>query len=186
MMKTKTKLPKSMKIDNAKKICELYSKGEFTIAALCDAIGIKYETFRQWAQPNLTENDIKIGNYRRGFVHVVHDLYKSALSANRANYKTLLKNVVREGMLKRAKGITCTETHTTAVIDLMGNSTGVMIKKVEKYIPPDTALLIFIAKSIDPLFIIDQTVNQNFTNIKDSLKYLTNEQLKIKLIEADI
>ncbi|WP_345105315.1 hypothetical protein [Mucilaginibacter panaciglaebae] len=137
-----------MKIDKAKRICKLYSTGEYTIATCCKAEGIEYNTFQGWAQPNLSEEDIKNEGYRRGFVHEVHVLYKKALINNEINFKALLRDAAREGLLDRARGTVHTETHLKVKYDSNGNAISTVIRKIEKYLPPDTNILIFLANCL--------------------------------------
>jgi hypothetical protein len=144
----KSKTPKAAIIVKARKICELYKEGN-TIASCCEAIGVKYNTFQQWAQPNLSPEEIKLGNYRRGFVHDVHDLYKEALKENNINYKSLLKDAYREALLRRIAGYTYTETTQKFLFDTYGNKIGAILIKTEKHMPPDAGLLIFIAELLN-------------------------------------
>ncbi len=184
-MITKCKLPKSIKIDKAKEICKLYSEGEYTIATCCEVVGVKYETFKQWAQPNLSEEDIALSNFRRGFVPDVHSLYKRALANKEVNYKALLRNAAREGLLKRASGIKYVETSTQAYIDEFGNSRGAVISKIEKYLPPDTTILIFLANFLS-LFDPKDESNRGFIDdFRNKFKHLTNEQLYEKRLELE-
>lgn len=147
-MKGKVRLSKKAKINKAKRICKLYSEGKYTIATCCEAEGINYNTFQGWAQSNLTKGDIANGRQRRGFVQEVQELYKRALEENQTNYKALLKNAARDGLLRRANGITYTETHTQTRFDIYGNEIGSIIHKIEKYLPPDVTVLIFLAKCL--------------------------------------
>ncbi|MGF7082819.1 hypothetical protein [Mucilaginibacter sp. UYCu711] len=84
-MGSKVKLSKQAKIGAAKRICDLYSQGQYTIAACCEAEGISYYTFQGWAQTNLIDQNIRDGVYRRGFVQEVQELYKKALAQNEVN-----------------------------------------------------------------------------------------------------
>lgn len=183
-MNSKIKLPRSIKIDKAKKICELYGEGEYTIATCCDTFDIKYNTFQQWAQPNLTQEDIEKGGFRRGFVQDVHDLYKRALERNEANYKALLKDATRKGLMMRASGTRYTETLTEAKLDVHGNPFDMVIRKIERIVLPDTGILIFLAKNLFQGYFQHQTypITQDSV-LKNPLQNLTKEQLEIKRIE---
>jgi hypothetical protein len=173
------------KIERAKKICELYSMGEYTISSCCDALEVKYETFKQWAQPNLTKEDIQKGNYRPGFIPAIHSLYKRALENNNVNYKVLLKDTVRMGILKRANGITYTETETIARYDEDGKQAGIIVRKNEKVILPDTGLLIFLAKCLG-LFDCQSESNREFIGtLKSQFEHLTTKELQAKRLELE-
>jgi hypothetical protein len=176
-MVSRIKLNKKAKINKAKKICELYSEGKYTIAACCEAEGINYYTFQGWAQSNLSEEDIATGKYRRGFIQEVQELYKRALVQNETNYKMLLKDAAREGLLKRARGITYTETRREARLDKEGNSNGIVIYKTERYIPPDSRILIFIANCLNLLF-DNAEIKKLSINLKSPFHSLAYEDLK--------
>jgi hypothetical protein len=183
-MGSKIKLSKKVKIEKAKKICKLYSEGKYTIAACCEVEGINYNTFQGWAQSNLSEEDIKNGKYRRGFVQEVQELYKSALRENETNYKALLKDVAREGLLKRANGISYVETHSRANFDNHGNRIGTMIYKIEKYLPPDVTLLIFLSKCL-ALFDSRDENKELICSLKNQYQHLTIEELRTKRLELE-
>lgn len=148
----KAHLSRETKVRLAKDICRLYEQGTYTIASCCEAAGIKYTTFQQWAQVNLSYDDIKSGKARRGFVHEVHAIYKRALELNKVNYNDLLIDAVRHGLLLRARGLEYTESHSTERYDKYGNFKGAYISKIEKIVLPDSQVLIFIAKYLDPYF----------------------------------
>jgi len=189
-MGAKARLSNQAKITKAKKICKHYSEGEYTIATCCKAECVEYTTFQGWAQPNLTQEDIENGNYRRGFVHDVHVMYKKAVVSNRSNYKLLLKNVVRAGLLQRMRGMNVEEVQTTIIYDLNGNPIGTRIKKKEKLVLPDTSALIFIAKNIDEDF-SDKKKSEVETDLHNpyenfTLQELRNERLRLeKMLESD-
>lgn len=183
-MNSKIKLPRSIKIDKAKKICELYGEGEYTISTCCKTFDVKYNTFQQWAQPNLTQADIQTGRLRRGFVQDVHDLYKRAVARNEANYKALLKDATREGLLMRASGTRYTETHTEAKLDVHGIPTNMVIRKIERTVLPDTGILIFLAKNLFGDHFNTKTDSRvQPSTIKTSFQYLTNVQLDQRRLE---
>jgi len=184
-MGQKVKHSKESKIVKAKEICRLYSEGEYTIAACCETAGVKYETFKQWAQPNLSEKDIALANFRRGFVPDVHALYKRALASNEVNYKALLRNAAKEGLLRRASGIKYVETSTQAYIDEFGNSRGAVISKIEKYLPPDITILIFLANCLNLFDEHNENNRQFITDFKNQFKHLTDEQLFEKRLELE-
>src|SRR6478736_4239760 len=103
-MKARARLSKSDKIKKAIQICDAYAKGIYTIRACCEAVGVDYSTFQHWAQASLTEDVIRAKKTRRGFVLEVHERYKKALNENEFNFKALLKNAARQGLLLRLTG----------------------------------------------------------------------------------
>lgn len=169
-------LTPQIKIKLAKMICSLYGEGQHTIASCCEAFNVDYNTFQSWAQPNLIVEDIENKTYRRGFVKDVHELYKETLLTKDVNYKALLKNAVREGVLKRVRGISYNEVHSVAKIDADGNPTSASIKKTERYIPPDTGVLIFLAKYLG-LLITKFEASDIDTEHLYPFRHLSNEQL---------
>jgi hypothetical protein len=179
---SKPHLTMESKIKLSKAICELYAQGNFTIASCCEAVGVKYTTFKQWAQPNLSQEDIEVGKFRRGLVLEVHDLYKRALEGNETNYKALLKDATREGLLIRASGTKLIETQTESKYDIDGIFIGVSIRKIERSILPDTGLLIFLAKNLDKENFSINT-NQTIIATEGPCQHFTYEQLTDKIIE---
>jgi hypothetical protein len=182
-MGNKVRLSKKVKINKVKCICRMYSEGEFTIATCCEATGIKYDTFKEWVQPSLSEEAIAIGNYRRGFIREAHLLYQKASIQNTINYKELLKNKTRSGILMRVTGTKVTETQTETRIDNDGSARIALVRKAEKFIPPDTTMLMFVAKSLNLFPVISLQTNNNV--VINNLHLLTDEELKKRRVELE-
>jgi hypothetical protein len=139
----KRKLPLDEKVRRARKICELYSLGEYTIKSCCEVFSVKYSTFQYWAQPNRAPD-----SKRRGFVHDVHELYKKACIENEINFRERLKEATRIGLLKLARGIEYEEIETIYRYDNNGTPYMDRIKKATKIILPNNNVLIFLANTV--------------------------------------
>ncbi len=135
------KIPHEAKLNKAKRICELYSQGIYTLKSCCAVENVKYSTFQYWAQPNRVLN-----SKRRGFMHDVHALYKKAVEENKENFTLLLKQAVREGILLKARGSEFEEVKTT--IKLNGLKQNLHISKKKIIILPSDLILIYLANSL--------------------------------------
>ena len=113
------------KIRIAKLICDNYATGEFTIESCCDNAGICQKTFNTW-----------VNDYTE-----ITDLYKKAKELKRENDRKELIQIAESSFKKKLKGWTWTETTTEA---------GKLIKTVDKFQVPDTALLIFALCNLKP------------------------------------
>ncbi|MFN0291332.1 hypothetical protein [Pedobacter helvus] len=139
----KHKLSLEEKLRRARKICELYSLGEYTIKSCCEVYSVKYSTFQYWAQPNR-----KPDSKRRGFVQDVHELYKRACVENEINFRERLKEAVRIGLLKLARGIEYEEEETVYRFDSNGMPYVSSVRKTTKTILPNDNVLIFLANTV--------------------------------------
>ncbi|GEO06611.1 hypothetical protein AAE02nite_42750 [Adhaeribacter aerolatus] len=181
-MKAKVKLSNAEKIKRAKQICLLYSSGEFTIKSSCEAVGVDYSTFQHWAQPHLTEEDLVLGKFRRGFVLDVHLLYKRSLIENNINYKLLLKNSARQSLLDRITGTEYEEVQKEENLNEMGKIIPVKIRRITKRSLPDVSAIIFALKSLDKENFQDKMTHSinGHISIYTGFEHLTLSELEDK------
>lgn len=187
----KSFLSNAQRIEKARQICELYSYGIYNIESCCNAVDVPYMTFKDWAQPNATEEMIEKKLCRRGFVLAIHLMYKEALENNTVNYKLLVKQKVREGLLLKATGLDYEEVRTEVKVDKeTGQSLPVSISRTSKKILPDTTALIFMAKNVDSETFKDsvEQVHTGSLNLTTGLQGKSYEELKEmqKQIEAQL
>lgn len=186
-MKSRFKLTKSERVEKAKKICELYSSGEFTIKSCCAAVGVDYSTFQHWTQPHLTDSDIESGNYRRGFVLDVHLMYKKAIIENDSNFKLLIKHTARQGLLLRITGTEYEEIQEEEKLDKNGNLIPVSRKRIHKRVLPDVTALIFSLKNLDKENFQEKVTHNLNGNIGVStgFEHMTLSELQAKKRELE-
>jgi hypothetical protein len=140
-------LSKVDRINISKKVCQLYVEDIYTIASCCEAWGIMYCTFQSWAQPQLTDKQINSKEYRKGFIHEVHELYKSALKRRKQNFRRMLLDAAYEGMLKNVRGCTYNEISTNIIIGDNGKVKSHITTTRTRVILPSTTMLIYLAQN---------------------------------------
>lgn len=122
---------------------------KYSLGNCCKAVDVSYDTFKDWVQVRLSEEDIKSGNYRPGFIPEVHALYKKArLPEIRIDFKYLVPNKVRQGLLMRVSVYDKEEITTKVVLDDDGQVLYTLVTKYNKPVLPDTKLLIHLYKAL--------------------------------------
>lgn len=182
---SKPKLSAQIRIERAKEICELYSYGEYTIASCCKALSVNYSTFQYWAQVNLSEDDIKKGRYRRGFVHDVHELYKRAINENNKNRRELIRDAALDGLLLKARGVEYEEVIDQITYDKKGKVTGSKKTTTNKIILPSDSALIFLAKNLDKATFGDEVMQSPKLEVLDKYAGMTLEEVKAERIRLE-
>jgi hypothetical protein len=147
------KYTKGERIRIAKKVCNLYSGGEWTLGSCCNAAGIDENTFRNWAAPSIEDiTQLPLEKQqalkRRGFVHEVHDLYIEAKATGKTNFKELLYNKSRAGLLELVTG-KWIDVKTTNKRKINGKMKVVSETITRKYISPIIGAIIFALKHTD-------------------------------------
>lgn len=178
----KVRLPMSEKIRIAKEVCDLYSTGEYTIQSCCDAVSISYYTFLNWAQPNLTNNQIALKEWGKGYIPEVAELYKKALERNEINYFKLLKDASRRGLLLKSQGMEYEEIEERVELDSETKKMKTVSRRItKKTIVPDTGALIFVAKNVDPENFSDTTKTEFSGKVDlNPLSKLSDQELALK------
>lgn len=105
------------------RISELMSSDTYTIAEICEMVGISKDTFYQWKKnkPDFSDAIKKAEEERMNFF--VAEAKKS--------------------LLKKIQGYTVQEKHTTYTSDKQGKPQIKEQKNVDKHYQPDTAAIIF-------------------------------------------
>lgn len=122
------------KLEIAKKICEKYATGEFTIESCCHNAGIEKSTFHYW----------KIENPE------IMAMFNDAKKKHNAIRKTGLKEKAETGLEQLILGFWITETDTEEMFSKTGQLVGKKVKTKNRFIQPQTAAVIFALKNTDP------------------------------------
>jgi hypothetical protein len=127
------------KIEIAKRICELYATGKYTIASCCETEGLSVRQFVNW-EAEITE---------------VSQVYKQAKLEATATWRGNLKQAALTSLQKLVQGFHEYEEHQEVepIYDKDGTQIGVTpvkLKKVKKYYAPHVTAVIFALKSMDP------------------------------------
>ncbi|MFS0489901.1 phBC6A51 family helix-turn-helix protein [Leadbetterella byssophila] len=120
------------------KILELWSSDTYTIAEVCELVGIAERTFYNWRDRNAE--------------------FADALKKAEDKRNQFFLAEAKKSLLKKIQGYTIKEKHTTYVNSTGRSSTGEEIEKpkikeqkiVEKHFQPDTAAIIFTLTNQDP------------------------------------
>lgn len=185
----------SEKLKIAEKVCDLYAEGGYTLESCCNAVGININTFYQSACPmvedfnSLSESKQK-ELLRRGFVQEIQHFLKKAKKTRKINYKLLLLDHARIGLLKLIQGYVYEETHSIQVKNENGEEEFKPVRKIQKYVPPNVAAVIFALKSTDPENFSDKVelVSYKLDPQRERISKLTNEELEaeIKKLEDEL
>ena len=185
----------SDKLHIAEKVCRLYAEGGYTLESCCNAAGIKVNTFYQWACPmvenfNSLSESKQIELIRRGFVQKIQDSLKEAKKAGTINFKLLLLDRARMGLLKMLEGYYYEEVQSIQVKNEYGEHEFRPIRKTQKYMPPNATAVIFALKCTDAENFSDKVeiVSSKLDPDWERLSKLTIEELKaeIEKCEAEI
>ncbi len=127
------------KIEVARKICELYGTGNFTIDSCCENQAITNHTFLRWC----------------GEVVEISELYKEAKQKAAQAQRTELRLAALNSLKKLVDGYSVDEIHQsgTPIYDkdknIVGNRT-TSIKRITKHYQPNVTAVIFSLKAMDP------------------------------------
>lgn len=123
-----------------REICKLVSEDEYTIAELCNNVGISERLFYRWKKD------------KSEFADAIKEADKIRLK--------LFKVEARKSVLKKIKGYEYEETHMTASLKKgkgkdkeNGEADKLVIKeqkKTKKHVPPDSILLMYVLNNTDP------------------------------------
>lgn len=107
------------------KICELISSDSYTIAELCAAVGIDSATYHRWIAEKPE--------------------FSQAVSSAKERFDELLVTEAKRSLMKKIKGYTAEEVHTTYQPSKKSEGKGEIKEKkvVQKHFQPDTASVIF-------------------------------------------
>lgn len=122
------------KIEIAKKICEIYSTGKYTIDSVCSTQGVPVRTFYQW-RSEITE---------------IADLVRKAKGKRRDERKGELVELAETALHKRLNGWPVEETIIEGGMTPEGEMQRKRMRKTRKVVPPDSTLIIYALKIGNP------------------------------------
>jgi uncharacterized protein YbcI len=148
----------------AERILAMIRADTYTIAEVCNNVGISRQTFYRWQNDNPE------------FAQAVEDANNELLDKMNIEAK--------KSLMKKITGYDVVETHVTTVPDKKGNPVIKEQKNVKKHIQPDTAAIIFTLTNCDP----DNWKNRHSSEItgkngKDLLTNKTDEELEREIAE---
>lgn len=129
------------KVEIAKKICEVYAKGDYTIASCVETQGISDRTFRNWVTD----------------VSEIADMYKDACREADKKQRGDLRQIAFGSLRRLITGFEVEEVHTEhmPIFDEQGNEIGTKaknIKTIKKHFAPHVTAVIFALKHLDERF----------------------------------
>lgn len=148
----------------AERILAMIRADTYTIAEVCNNVGISRQTFYRWQNDNPE------------FAQAVEDANNELLDKMNIEAK--------KSLMKKIKGYDVIETHVTTVPGKDGNPVIKEQKNVKKHIQPDTAAIIFTLTNCDP----EHWRNRQSTEItgkdgKDLFTQMTDEELDKEIEE---
>ena len=89
------KYTKQQRIDIAEIVADLYQSGNYTLPSCCQAVGIAYDTLKNWAAPTIDDfdllNQIKQKELiRSGYIPEVNAIIRQAKQDNEVEYNKLI------------------------------------------------------------------------------------------------
>lgn len=148
----------------AERILAMIRADTYTIAEVCNNVGISRQTFYRWQNDNPE------------FAQAVEDANNELLDKMNIEAK--------KSLMKKIKGYDVIETHVTTVPGKDGNPVIKEQKNVKKHIAADTAAIIFTLTNRDP----EHWRNRQSTEItgkdgKDLFTQMTDEELDNEIAE---
>jgi hypothetical protein len=155
-----------------KKIVELIKSDTFTIAEICDAVGITPSTFHEWQKEH-------------------EDFALAVQEAKEARMQFFVAEA-KKSLLKKIQGYTVQEKHTTMVDSKEKDATGKPKPKikeqkiVDKHFQPDTAAIVFTLTNGDP----ETWKNKQSTEVtgkdgKELFGQMTDAELDARIAELE-
>lgn len=174
----------------AKKICNLYSTGKYTLTALCEHFQVKMASFNKWAAPsvNVAELLIKKEPLPQGCIPEVNQWYLDAKRRHNLAFMSILDERAKVGLMQKIEGREWEETVEEEELDPETKEMVVVKRKTKRgKDAPDTAALIFTLTNTDPERFkntnkFQQQINNFQTNLS-GLEGLSDEELASKLRE---
>jgi transposase-like protein len=156
-----------------KSIVELIKSDTFTIAEICQQVGITPSTFHEW---------------QKG-----HEEFALAIQEAKESRMQIFVHEAKKSLMKKIQGYTVQERHTTMVnskeIDPKTKKPKPKIKEqkvIDKHFQPDTALIIFTLCNGEPeTWKNRQVAELTGRDGKDLFGKLTDEELEAKIAELE-
>ncbi len=164
------KLKETQKIEKAKRICEKYALGTYTLLSCCESEGISDNTFRKWC------NDISD----------ISDSFKNAQTAADNQYKKELKEKAKTALTKLIEGFESVESFQEGVPDKKGKITTTKVTTKKRFIGPNPIAVIFALTNVDS----ENFKHKNETAVTGKIQVenvakLTDEELEAQIKELE-
>lgn len=155
-----------------KRIVELIKSDTFTIAEICQQVGITHTTFHEWQKE--------------------HEDFALAVKEAKEARMQFFVSEAKKSLLKKIQGYTVQEKHTTMVDSKEKDANGKPKPKikeqkiVDKHFQPDTAAIIFTLTNGDP----EEWKNKQSTELtgkdgKDLFVQLSDDELDKRIAELE-
>jgi hypothetical protein len=182
---TKAKIIKAVK-----KVCELYTKGEYTIESCCNSVGVPYRTFMSWFEKYNSYIGEVPDNYN--YFAELADLYRDAKESSSDVFRGNLIKKAENALEQKLVGYEYEETVTEVkqVTDNDGNTVlvPVGIKKTKKRVLPSDAAIKFTLTALKPEVYGDRSTITNLNIETDKYKGMSMEEIEeeIKKVRSDL
>lgn len=193
------------KLELAKKICDLYSLGRFSLKSVCDRYMVKWQVFSQWACPtkDITSMLIRGEDIPYRCIPEVHEMYKEARRMAELAYMDSLREKSRTSLMAKVEGVPYEEVVEEMEIDsepILNDGSenpnfGQMVVKKRKVKKgrhqPDTAAIIFALTNVDEDNFknkgFNKNINENTIHLDtNGLETLTDDELIRKRKELEV
>ncbi len=132
-MKQGVKLKKEQKIEIAKRICENYALGTYTLLSCCEREGISDNTLRTWVN-EISEISVS---------------FKEAQVVADSQYKKELKEKAKTALTKLIEGFESVETYQEGTPDKKGKIITTKVTTKKRFIGPNPTAVIFALTNVD-------------------------------------
>jgi hypothetical protein len=188
----------------ARKVCQRYARGLYTLPDCCRRYDIHVGTFRRWARPDADINRMILDgvDFPTGFIMEVRELYEEAKNLNKHSFKDDLRDEARVALRRRVQGYEAEETTTEQKIDTertiwddanethipnpnYGQLLPVSIKRKVFHVAPDTTAVIYALNNVDSdnFRQKNQIEHTGSVGINDDLESLSPMELEKKELE---
>lgn len=133
-----------------KRIVELVEEGEFTMREICKSVGVHQNTVILWKKNKV-------------------EFREAIKEAEKKQYKNL-GEIAKSSLIKLLKGFEYEEITQEGVTDKSGVLKVKSVRKVKKYVPPQTTAVIFTLKKVDK-----ENFGDEVESTKDPVKIIFEE-----------
>jgi len=166
-----------------RKVCELYSTGNYTMENCCENAGVPYRTFRNWW--NMYDRQGSIDGSKWAILAEVADLWTASQSEMIKGREQKLVERAELMLLKRIEGYFYETSETIVKAQNDGNGNDILIpvaiKKIKKYAHPSDKLIQFVLTKLCPKKYGDQDFYMN-----TQISMNPYENYSLEEIEAEI
>lgn len=134
MKKNAWKRDDNERIELAKKVCDLYSLGKYTIEGCCDECGVDYNTFMLWLQ-QFSE---------------IGDFYKKAKESSAKSIKERIREKAQTALERALTTYHVDESEVEEMFDKKNRLVSKKVRAKKKAVNPNVAAIIFALKNADP------------------------------------